>query len=904
MSRLFFRRAACVLGLGVFLLGGVPAAWAQSPTYLFSTLAGGVGQIGYFDGAGTAARFNLPIAIAADAAGTLYVADTYNHVIRKVTPSGVVSTLAGALVPGSTDGVQTLARFREPLGIAVDGGGNVYVADGGNHTIRKISPAGEVSTLAGSPGLAGSADGVGSSARFNAPQQIAVDAAGNVYVADYLNHTLRKVSAAGVVTTLAGTAGVAGSADGFGTAAQFFWIAGVAVTPAGEVFVADQGNHTIRRISVAGEVTTLAGRAGAPGALDGAGAAARFHNPWAIAVDAAGTLYVTEQVNNTVRRVSASGVVTTIGGTAGASGWADGVGANARFIWPRGITVTSGGTLFLVDESNHVLRKAEIVAVSIVSQPQAQTVVAGSAVSFSIGVTGSAPFTFQWRKGGVTIAGATAASFAIASAQPADAGNYDVVVTNSAGTVTSSSALLTVGQAPAITVQPVSQSVPISSVVGFTVSATGTAPLTYQWRKNGVNFPGATTTSHVMNNLQADAAAVYDVVVTNAYGSVTSAGATLSLTPAVWFTGQPESQSVFAGADVSFTGAAAGFAATPTYQWRKDGVVIPGATNATLTLTSVAPAAAGFYDVVATTSRGSANSNAANLVVTAAKPTITVQPQAGTIALGGNSALNVGVVGSLPMSFQWRRNGLDVPGATQAALSFQNAQLHQAGDYSVEIANSLGITLSNAVRINVIPRVGSYSARLLIDEEGALATFVIEGTVAKKVLLRVVGPGLSPFGLSGLPDPRLEVFDRQGVVVAMNDNWGAGSDAAGIAATTAAVGAFALGNNSKDAAVVVTLPAGAYSVRARAASGPGGVGYLELYDADLSTGPVSAVPYVAVRGRLGGGGGGGGRRDGSVEPGAAQLPDPGDWSGTGPAGSAGQSRVAGGAWGHVGGAER
>ena len=136
MHLLFRRPAALVSALGLFWLGGAAPVWAQSPTYLFSTLAGGVGQVGYFDAAGTAARFNLPIGIASDTAGTLYVADTYNHVIRRVTPSGVVTTFAGAGgVAGSVDGVQTAARFNQPVGIAVDGSGNVYVADGGNHRI-------------------------------------------------------------------------------------------------------------------------------------------------------------------------------------------------------------------------------------------------------------------------------------------------------------------------------------------------------------------------------------------------------------------------------------------------------------------------------------------------------------------------------------------------------------------------------------------------------------------------------------------------------------------------------------------------------------------------------------------------------------------------------------------------
>jgi hypothetical protein len=248
----------------------------------------------------------------------------------------------------------------------------------------------------------------------------------------------------------------------------------------------------------------------------------------------------------------------------------------------------------------------------IATPPQATAAPQGGQTLLSVSATGSPPLTYQWRKGGAPIAGATAATFTRTATQPADAGSYDVVVTNAVGSVTSTPATLTVGQAPAIVFPPVSQTVPLTSVVGFSVAASGTAPLTYEWRKNGVLIPGATTASHVMNNLQAGDAGTYEVKVSNAFGSVTSGGVTLTLTPAVWFLAQPEARTAFSGMDVTFTAAAAGHAATPTYQWRKDGAVLPGATTASLTLTAVTPAAAGVYDVVATTSRGTATSATAD----------------------------------------------------------------------------------------------------------------------------------------------------------------------------------------------------------------------------------------------------------------------------------------------------
>ena len=180
------------------------------------------GPVGSADGTGSAARFNDPDGVAVDGAGNVYVADTFNDTIRKITPAGVVTTLAGSPGQvGSADGTGSAARFNDPEGVAVDAAGNVYVADTRNDTIRKITPAGVVTTLAGSPGQAGSADGTGSAARFDFPNGVAVDGAGNVYVADAGNDTIRKITPAGVVTTLAGTAGQSGSADGTGSAARF-----------------------------------------------------------------------------------------------------------------------------------------------------------------------------------------------------------------------------------------------------------------------------------------------------------------------------------------------------------------------------------------------------------------------------------------------------------------------------------------------------------------------------------------------------------------------------------------------------------------------------------------------------------------------------------------------------------
>jgi sugar lactone lactonase YvrE len=339
------------------VMAGSTRATVQEST--FTTLAGppelGPGSA---DGPGSLARFRAPRGAAADSAGNVYVADAGNHTIRKVTPGGVVTTLAGlAGSHDSADGTGSAARFDYPYGVAVDSSGNVYVADTYNHTIRKVTPGGVVTTLAGLAGSYGSADGTGSAARFKNPYGVAVDSAGNVYVADTDNCTIRKVTPGGVVTTLAGLGESYGFADGTGSAARFYSPFGVAVGSVGNVYVADSRNHTIRKVTPGGVVTTLAGLATSPGSADGKSSAARFYRPMGVAVASAGTVYVVDTSNSTIRKVTPGGVVTTLAGLAGNRGSADGTGSDARFFCPWGVAVDSAGNVYVADSLNHTIRK-------------------------------------------------------------------------------------------------------------------------------------------------------------------------------------------------------------------------------------------------------------------------------------------------------------------------------------------------------------------------------------------------------------------------------------------------------------------------------------------------------------------------------------------------------------------
>jgi sugar lactone lactonase YvrE len=342
-----------------------------TPSGVVNTFAGLAGSLGSGDGTGSAASFTSPQGVAVDSAGNVYVADTGNYTIRKITPSGVVSTFAGlARNSGSADGTGSAARFFQPAGVAVDGSGNVYVADSGNYTIRKITSAGLVSTLAGVARSLGSADGTGNAARFNNPFGVAVDSAGNVYVADTNNSTIRKITPSGVVSTLAGLAGSSGSADGVSGAARFFQPAGVAVDSTGNVYVADTINNTIREITPSRIVSTLAGLAGSVGSADGPGNAARFNNPFGVAVDNASNVYVADSINNTIRKITPSGIVSTLAGLAGSRGSADSTGSAVRFTSPNGVAVDSAGNVYVADTINSTIRVG-VPAPPVITSPLA-----------------------------------------------------------------------------------------------------------------------------------------------------------------------------------------------------------------------------------------------------------------------------------------------------------------------------------------------------------------------------------------------------------------------------------------------------------------------------------------------------------------------------------------------------
>lgn len=328
------------------------------------TTIAGVGRVaGSTDGVGLAARFNQPCGVTADSSGNIYIADAANALIRKISPLGTVSTIAGSAgATGWIDATGAAARFNFPWGISADNSGNLFVTDRYNHTVRKIViSTGAVSTVAGG-GTAAFADGTGVNARFNMPFGVIPDNSGNLYVADRNNHVLRKVViSTGAVTTIAGSGGATGSVDATGTSARFYQPEDMVLDGAGNLYITDTYNFLIRKMNLTtGYVSTVAGQAGVPGSQDGIGTAAQFSTPVGIIKDFQGNLFVADYGSSVIRKIIPStGEVVTVAGQAGTNGTSDGVGTLATFWQPEQLTIDQNGNIFVADRGSHLIRKLQ-----------------------------------------------------------------------------------------------------------------------------------------------------------------------------------------------------------------------------------------------------------------------------------------------------------------------------------------------------------------------------------------------------------------------------------------------------------------------------------------------------------------------------------------------------------------
>ncbi len=320
------------------------------------TLAGLPGTPGTADGPSEQARFNDPAGIAVGPDGRAYIADSRNHVIRVITTEGIVLTLAGSAgEPGFTDGPGNAARFNHPTGILVAPTGHILVADTGNHTLRQITADGVVTTLSGAAGIADHLDGKAGDARFRSPIGLALAPDGHLFIADCGNHVIRRLDPAGQLTTFAGTPEFWGARDGVGTNATFYSPLDLAFDSRTNLFVSDANNHALRKISPAGEVTLFAGSPGRDGSTDGHHA--RFGKPAELVVDARDHLYVADALNHTLRHIRPDGFVSTVSGVVHQAGANDGANGAARFFNPYGLALGTDGRLLVTDAYNQTIRE-------------------------------------------------------------------------------------------------------------------------------------------------------------------------------------------------------------------------------------------------------------------------------------------------------------------------------------------------------------------------------------------------------------------------------------------------------------------------------------------------------------------------------------------------------------------
>jgi sugar lactone lactonase YvrE len=337
-----------------FSILALPFTLSAQQNYTVSTLAGDTA--GYKNGINSVALFNSPSGIAIDNSGDIFVVDTYNNVIRKILPFGLVITFAGNDTAGYRDGASNVAEFNNPLGICTDKAGNVYVADTYNNVIRKISPTGYVSTLAGNDTI-GYRDGINANAEFNLPVDVASDTSGNIYVTDNGNQLIREISvSSGMVSTFAGN-NTYGYRNGAADTAEFRGLYGIAVDDSGSVYVTEYLNNDVRKIRK-GFVSTLAGNDTLPttnGYLNGRTDTALFNNPAGIVVDSLGTVYISDEFNNVIRKIK-NDTVTTIAGNS-LMGYKNGAADTSEFYDPIGIAMDRKGNFYIADNVNNSIRE-------------------------------------------------------------------------------------------------------------------------------------------------------------------------------------------------------------------------------------------------------------------------------------------------------------------------------------------------------------------------------------------------------------------------------------------------------------------------------------------------------------------------------------------------------------------
>ena len=405
--------------------------------------------------------------------------------------------------------------------------------------------------------------------------------------------------------------------------------------------------------------------------------------------------------------------------------------------------VVSNAAGSIVSNAATLTVTAAAVSPSIATQPASQTAMAGSRVTFTVVATGTGPLIYKWKKNGATLADSTSNSYTIASVANSDAGTYSVVVSNSVGNVVSLDAVLTITStpvAPTITTQPQSQTITVGQTVTFSVAATGTGLLAYQWKKDTTTISGATSSTYSITNVQSGNAGKYSVLVSDSVGKVLSDSAVLTVTAAPVapsISTQPLAQTVIAGQNVTLS-VIAGGTAPFTYQWKKDTVSISGATSSSLFLSGVQAASAGTYTVVVSNAVGSVVSNGALLTVNDAPttPSITTQPKSQSVTAGQSVTFSVAAIGTPPLSYQWKRNGALLAGDTASSFTISAVAVSDTGSYTLTVTNNAG----NAVSIPAVLTVTQAPVAPNITTQPASDSAVAGQTVT----FSVVATGTAP----------------------------------------------------------------------------------------------------------------------------------------------------------------
>lgn len=773
--------------------------------YYFGRLAGNAP--GSDDGTGSEARFFDPEGVATDAAGNVYVADYVNSTIRKITPAGVVSTFAGfAWSPGSVDGPGGAARFKNPTGVAVDAAGNVYVANFGSHTIRKITSSGVVSTFAGAVGNNGSNDGTGSAALFDGPSGVAVDSAGNLYVADYFNFTIRKITPSRVVTTLAGSPRQGGSTDGTGSAARFNRPNSVAVDAQNNIYVADSSNHTIRKITPGGVVTTLAGLADQPGSANGTGAAARFFYPFGVSVDAADNVYVADAGNHTIRKITPLGVVTTPAGLAGSYGSADGVGSTARFHNPVSLARDMAGNVYVGDGLNNTIRKLtpDLLVTTFAGSP-------GDEDGGSVDGTGGAA-RFKVPSG--------VAMDAARNVYVADTWNSTIRKITPAGVVTTLAGLAEnrgsndgIGSAARFNIP---EGVAVDTAGNVYVADTGNSAVRKITSSGFVTTLAGPGTGAPFSNLQAlamDTAGNVYVVGSDAIHKITPEGVVATFAAR--------------GPDESFS----------TY-----GIAVDGAGNVYVAgdyygrISKITPEGVRSTVGTAPGTTGLAVDNAGNIFVTICGNHIIQKVNA------------VGVLTTVAGSSPFFGNA---NGAGTAARFERPQGIAADSEGNIYVADTINHTIRIGHAVALRPQLANISTRLAVGtgDNVLIGGFIITGTQTSKIILRAIGPSLTQFGVPGaLADPSLELYGSDGALLATNGDWHV-TQVGGIVASTNSYDIQNTGfspTREAESAILATLSAGAYTTIVRGKNNTTGVALVEAYDLDW--GVDAKLANISTRG--------------------------------------------------------